>query len=133
MAQYSRKIRIGLRWFYKFNFQGVTYRSQCIYLTKKEADRAQRNKHDELDKKLRNPYLQADFGLLEAINERLDFLVVKKSLKYYKENKTYFKILLNRFGNISITTLKRTDINNLLLDSSNFSIFSSEPEFIFTK
>ena len=121
MAQYQRKVKAGLRWFYKFNFQAVTYRSQCIYLTKTEANRAQTKKHTELDQKLRNPDLQADFGLLEAINERLDYLQVKKSKKYYRENKTYFNVLLERLGNVSITTIKRADINALLLDTSQNS------------
>ena len=121
MAQYQRKVKAGLRWFYKFNFQGVTHRSQCIYLTKTEANRVERKKHDELDQKLRNPDLKADFGLLEAINERLDYLQVKKSKKYYRENKTYFNVLLDRLDNVSITTIKRADINTLLLDTSQHS------------
>lgn len=118
MAQYQRKIKAGLRWFYKFNFHAVTYRSQCIYLTKIEAKKAERKKYVELDEKLRNPSLQADFGLLQAINERLDYLQVKKSKRYFKENKAYCKILIEKFGDIFIAGIKRTNINTLLLDAS---------------
>lgn len=121
MAQYPRKLKAGLRWFYKFNFKGKMYRSDCIYLTKTEANRAQRKKQDEIDQKLRNPELQASFGLFKAIDDRLDYLQVKKSKRYYKENKAYFKILLERFGDISIADIKRTDINTLLLDVSKQS------------
>ncbi len=121
MAQYPRKLTAGMRWFYKFNFQGCMYRSQCIYLSKTEAKRAERKKYDELEHKLRNPDLKADFTLLMTINDRLDFLQIKKSKRYYKENKAYFKILLERFGDISIANIKRTDINTLLLDISKHS------------
>jgi integrase len=121
MAQYPRKLKAGLRWFYKFNFKGKMYRSECIYVTKTEANRAQRKKQDELDQKLRNPDLQANLGLLRAIENRLDYLQVKTSKRYYIENKTYFKILLERFGNVSIEAIKRTDINTLLLEVSKQS------------
>jgi len=121
MAQYPRKLKAGIRWFYKFNFQGSMYRSQCIYLSKTEAKRAERKKYDELELKLRNPDLKADYTLLKTINDRLDFLQIKKSKRYYKENKAYFKILLERFGDISIANIKRTDINTLLLDISKQS------------
>jgi hypothetical protein len=62
MAQYQRKVRIGLRWFYKFNFHSATYRSRCIYLTKIEAKKAERMKLEELDEKQRNPSKIEDFG-----------------------------------------------------------------------
>ncbi len=44
MAQYPRKIKVGIRWFYKFNFDGIMYRSRCIYLNKNEAKRAEHDK-----------------------------------------------------------------------------------------
>jgi site-specific recombinase XerD len=119
MAQYQRRVKAGLRWFYKFNFQGVTHRSQCIYLTKTEANRAERKKHDELDQKLRNPDLQADFGLLEAINERLDYVKVKKSKSYYRDNIRYLNILYKQLGNIPLTKVSKAAIEDLLLDKSN--------------
>lgn len=121
MAQYPRKLKAGIRWFYKFNFQGSMFRSQCIYLSKTEAKRAERKKYDELEHKLRNPDLKEDYTLLKIINDRLDFLQIKKSKRYYKENKAYSKILLERFGDISIANIKRTDINTLLLDISKQS------------
>jgi len=119
VAQYQRKVKAGLRWFYKFNFQGITYRSQCIYLAKKEAKEAERKKHDKLDQEFRNPDLQADFGLLEAINERLDYVKVKKSKSYYRDNRRYLNILYKQLGNISLNKVSKAAIEDLLLDKSN--------------
>lgn len=94
------------------------YRSKCIYLSKNEAKKAEHAKYEEVSNQARNPSQKPILSLLEAITERLDYLQIKKSVKYYKENKSYFKILLDRFGDVDITTLRRTDVNTLLLDIS---------------
>jgi len=118
MAQYQRKVKAGLRWFYKFNFQAVTFRSQCIYLTKNEAKRAERLKYEELDFLLRNPSARLKIGLLDAIEQRLDYVKVKKSKAYYRENVRCLKILYRQCGDIFLTDITKADIENLLLDKS---------------
>lgn len=118
MAQYPRKIKAGTRWFYKFNFQGTMYRSHCIYLSKTEAKKAEHFKFEEVSNQTRNPSQKPILSLLEAINERLDYIQVKKSKDYYKDNKRHYAILLNKLGNISFTEVKKAQIEDLLLSIS---------------
>lgn len=118
MAQYQRKLKKGIRWWYKFNYDSVTYNSACVYLSKNEARKAENAKYDEVSKQVSNPALRADLSLLQIINERLDSIQIKKSLKYYNENKRYLAILLKHLGNVSINTVQKTEIEKLLLSSS---------------
>lgn len=118
MAQYSRKIKVGLRWFYKFNYLGKTYRSRCIYLSKSEAKRAENDCFGEVSAEARNPSQKPVLSLLQAINERLDYVQVKKSKDYFKDNKRYYKVLVQEIGNVSIIDIKKAQIEDLLLATS---------------
>jgi integrase len=118
LAQYSRKIKVGLRWFYKFNFQGKMYRSKCIYLSKTEAKSAEHEMFEEVSQKARNPSQEPILSLLEAINERLDYVLVKKSKDYYKDNKRYYAVLLEKLGDIPFNAIKKAQIEDLLLATS---------------
>ena len=120
MAQYSRKLKKGkgLRWWYKFDHSGKTHSSQCIYLSKNEAKKAESAKYEEVVNQARNPSQQPIFSLLEAINQRLDYVQIKKSKDYYKDNKRYYKILLNEIGNISFADVKKSQVEDLLLKTS---------------
>jgi integrase len=118
MSQYKRKIKKGDFWWYKFSFNNETYFSKAIYLSKNEAKRAEGVKYEELSLNERNPTQKPILSLMEAINERLDFVKVKKSIVYYKDNKRYYKILFEKLGNCSIDEIKRPAIENILLDVS---------------
>lgn len=118
MAQYHRKLKIGLRWFYKFNFQGKMYRSKCIYLSKTEAKSAEHIMFEDVSQKARNPSQEPILSLLEAINERLDYVLVKKSKDYYKDNKRYYSILLDTIGDLPFKSVKKAQIEDLLLATS---------------
>ena len=118
MAQYQRKLKKGLRWWYKFNFNGQVYFSKAIYLSKSEARKAENVLYEEVSTKARNPYQKPVLSLMEVINERLDEVQTKKSKAYYKDNKRYYKILLEVLGDVSIEQVKRADIENILLSTS---------------
>lgn len=118
MAQYSRKLKKGIRWYFKFDFSGKTYFSKCIYLSKNEAKKAENARYDEVSNNARNPSLMPILSLREAIEERLDEVQTKKSKDYYKDNKRYYSILLNSLGDIPIDQIKRIDIENILLTTS---------------
>lgn len=118
MAQYSRKLSKGIRWWYKFDFKGITYNSDCIYLSKNEAKKGEADKLKEVSTLMRNPSLKVEIGLLEAINERLDDVKVKKSIDYFKDNKRYYSELLNRLGDVPLSSITRKDINDFLLEQA---------------
>ena len=118
MAQYSRKLKKGIRWWYKFDFDGKTYFSKAIYLSKSQAKKAESSKYEELTNLSQNTSDKPILSLMEAINERLDVLVAKKSHKYYKENKYYFSILIKNIGDVPINILTKADFNKLFIKVS---------------
>jgi integrase len=119
LAQYSRKLKRGTRYWYKFSFLGKTYYSNCIYHTKGEAKKAESKKYEEVNKKARDPDSSTtSITLLEAINARLDYVKTKKSVSYYKDNKRYYKPILEVIGDIPIENIKRVDIEKILLNTS---------------
>jgi integrase len=119
LAQYSRKLKKGIRWWYKFDFDGKTYFSKAIYLTKAEAKKAENREFEEVSKKVNSPDSDSHYiTLLEAINARLDYVKTKKSSSYYKDNKRYYKVILEALGNVTIENVKRADIEKILLDIS---------------
>lgn len=118
MAQYSRKLKKGLRYYYKFDLNGKTYFSKCIYPSKSEARKAENAKYEEVSQKALNPSLKPILSLGEAIDERLDYVKAKKSAKYYYDCKKYYKELFSKFGDVSLEDISRADINRHLLDMS---------------
>lgn len=119
MAQYPRKLKKGIRWWYKFDHNGKTYASKCIYLSKSAARKAENTKYELVSNQADNPSQKPILSLLEAISSRLDYVQVKKSKRYYIENKAYYKILIERFGDVPIESIRKADINSLFLDISS--------------
>src|SRR5438045_8106144 len=108
MPCYSRKLKHGLRWYFKFKHNNTCYFSKCIYLSIKEARRAESIKYEEITSKERNPSHKPILSLQDAINDRLDFVLTKKSKDYYKDNVRYYKLLLKKIGDISIEQISRS-------------------------
>lgn len=118
MPQYSRKLKKGVRWYYKFTFMGQTYHSRAIYHTQHEAKKAEAARFNQAENEVRNPD-KKDMYLLDLINERLDYLKAAKTEKYYKENRGYLQELYNEFGNVSVKSISKADIQKLLIRNSN--------------
>lgn len=116
--QYLKKLSKGDRWFFKFDLNRKTYRSNAIYLTKAEAKKAEAEAYQEADYRQRNPRESQSVSLLQAINDRLDYIKARKTEKYYNDNKRYLSIALSRFDDVSIESIKRGDIESLLQNES---------------
>lgn len=118
MAQYPRKLKKGIRWWFKFDLDNKTYISKCVYLSKNEAKKAENSKYEEISKQARNPTQKPVLSLFEAIDSRLDYVKVKKSKRYYIENKAYYKILIDHFGDIPLENINKAAMNSLFLEMS---------------
>ncbi|MEI6595997.1 MAG: hypothetical protein WCO28_10580 [Bacteroidota bacterium] len=116
MGNYKRKLSRGERWFYSGQHLGIKYFSKAIYLTKQECQRAERERLKELDQESRCP--SRDMLLKTLLEERLDYIKLKKSIDYYKENKRYFKKLLAHCGNVQVSSITRQLINRLAMDEA---------------
>lgn len=121
MAQYPRKLKKGIRWWYKFDHDGNTHTSKCIYLSKSEAKKAENTKYEEVSNLAQNSPHKPILSLLEAIIERLDYVQAKKSRDYYKDNKRYYSALLDKLGDIPIHTITRKDINEFLFEQATLA------------
>lgn len=113
MGCYKRKLKKGERWFYSGQYLNQKYFSKAIYLTRKEARNAEADKIKELDKQARNP--TKDINLFDLMEERLDYLKLKKSHDYYKESKRYLKKAYNAWGNIPASEVTKDMVNKLVM------------------
>ena len=112
MAQYSRQLAKGLKWYYKFTYEGKTYFSKCIYETKKEARIAEA----EQLRKLQLPIISKGKALLldDLINSRLEYLKARKTSKYYNESERYLSFYRDYLGNIEVQKITRKEVSELM-------------------
>lgn len=116
MGAYRRKLSRGIRFYYRGQYLNTKYCSQAIYHSKGEALKAERAALEEIDKEARCP--SKDMLLKVMLEERLDYLKIKKSVDYYKENRRYFKLLLEHCGNVQVSSITRQIINRLVMDEA---------------
>jgi len=114
MGQYKRKLKRGERWYFQGMYCGQRYCSKAIYLTKMEAKNNERDYITKLDEQIRKP--TKEMSLFDLMENRLDYLKLKKSNFYYKENKRYFKKALDFWGQDKLVSeIERNDVNDLLM------------------
>lgn len=111
MPSERKKTRQGFRWRFRGQYKGVLYHSRLIYSTKQEADRAERLKLAEIEDKLKNPQ---NIKLFDLMTERLDYIKLQKSLKYYKDNQYFFQRLYKFLGDVNVPEISRKDISGFI-------------------
>ncbi|NIU83028.1 MAG: hypothetical protein GWN31_05885, partial [Candidatus Thorarchaeota archaeon] len=116
MPAYSRKLSKGVRWYYSGQYLGNRYFSRAIYLTKGEALKAERIRRNEIDEEIRLP--KSEMRLKDLMDKRLDYIQLNKSNDYYKENRRYFRKALESWGNIPVTEVNRSMVNDLLMSEA---------------
>jgi len=117
MPVYYRKLSKGIRYYYIFGFEGKSYRSDCIYLSKREAQQAEREKYNQLDEERRYG-VDKPILLSEMIADRLKFLSIRYSNGHRIECERYLTWLLEYLGDRDIREINRKDIEDFLLDYS---------------
>jgi integrase len=113
MPQYLRKLSKSSKWFYKFDYNGKTYFSRCIYPNKAEAKKAERDKFTELEQGT-----ITDVKLAFLISERLNYIKAKKSERYHKNSKYYLDQFLEEFGDVEVKSISKNSLNRFLLQRS---------------
>lgn len=114
MPVYSRRLTKGLFWFYQFDLNGKTYKSRIIFSTKQEAKKAEVQAYQKAIHREKYPTHVEDMDMKLAVNERLDYIKVRKSKSYYQDSKRYLSILYHRFNTLSEVT--KSDIEKILLE-----------------
>lgn len=118
MPVYWRKLSSGIKFFYKFDINGRTHRSKCIYLSKRECAAAERERFNQLDEERRFGKQDNPISLSLAISDRLKFLEIKYSPKHRKESAYYLGLFLDYSGDIDIREINYKLIDDFLLDYS---------------
>ena len=120
MPAYKRTLaKKGLRFYYQGQYLGTRYCSKAIYLTKQEAKTAERNKLKELDELARHPEKANDISLFDLTQARLEYIEAKQSKDYYKENKRYFKRIIEAWGKDTlVTAITRKMVNEILMSEA---------------
>ena len=116
MAQFKRKLKKGLRWYFKFGHNGKPHFSKCIYLSKAEAKKAEIELLQELEDRERNPNKDIELPLFDLMNERLDYIQANNSEKHYSESQCYLKLFYKHMGNVMSQDITKADINRFLVD-----------------
>jgi len=111
MSIYVRKLAKGLRYWYKFDHNGVTYHSKAIYESKQEAKRAE----GERLTTLKQP---SKMTILELCNNRLDYIQAAKTDSYYKFTKQLLSPFAKKFGRMRVEDLSKRQVHDYLLDLS---------------
>ena len=117
MAVYSRRKKAGLKYWYKFDYKGKTHYSRAIFDTRAEARKAESEKYNEVSNQGKTSP-EVNLGLLHAIEERLDYVQIKKSKSYYEDNKRYYSKLYSHFGDIPIIAITKKQMQDFLLNES---------------
>lgn len=118
MSSYYRKLSSGQKWFYKFDLDGKTYFSRCIFLTKREAQGAERDKYKALDEERRFGKQEKPLSLSSVIADRLKYLQVKFSQSHKADSEYYLNLFLDFIGDKEIRDISRKEVEDFLLDYS---------------
>jgi integrase len=112
MGQFARKIKIGLRYYAKGQHLNVPYCSRAIFLTKKQAQKWERLEKERIEAELRNP--RPKILLKDIMERRLDDIQARKSKDYYRENRRYFRLAMEKWGNQDILDISKAMVSDLI-------------------
>lgn len=108
MAQYKRKLKDSVKWWWKFDHKGRTYFSKAEFETKAKAKKAEAEKlanikHTASDK----------ITFRELCEARMD-LIQTKSDWYYKDHKLVLKPLTAKWGELDVSDIDKMMVSEYL-------------------
>jgi len=111
---YRRKLKKGDRWWYKFDYQGITCSSKAKYLTRQAARKAEAENLTHLEKS--QPQIKMTF--LDLCNLRLD-LIKTKSDYYYRDHKLVLRSLIKKWGHLDVSQVEKKMVVSHFTEMSN--------------
>ena len=112
MPIYKRKLKDGIKFWYKFDHKNKTYHSKAEYETKSQAKKAEADRLSSLK------YERAGGLTFRKLCELRMDLVETKSSWYYKDHKNTLKPLVEKWGDLDITQIDRKMITEYLVKMS---------------
>jgi integrase len=112
MPVYKRRLKRGERWWFKFDYNGKTFSSKAIFLSRNDAKKAESDKLSEVAEQVSAP---GNMTLFDLCQRRLDEIKLVRSNFYYKENRRHFKKVLDFFvKGRDVGSITRMEINDFL-------------------
>jgi integrase len=113
VGAFKRKLKTrGERWYASGMYLGKKYHSLCIFKTKAQALKWERQKREEIEEEFLFP--RSSVYLDALIADRLEDIRVRKSPDYLRESKRYFEKALAHFGNCDIRAINKAMVFQLL-------------------
>ena len=111
-VQYKRKLKDGIKFWYKFDWKGKTYFSKAEFETKGQAKKAEADKLANLKN-----ISSGEITFRELCELRMD-LIKTKSDYYYKDHKKILKPLVKLWGNLNVSEINKQMINDYHIKKS---------------
>lgn len=102
---YKRSLKRGIFFYYSGQYMGIKYHSKAVYRKKRDCEKAERDRKAEIEEEVRRP--RNDVLITTVMNDKLDDIEIKRSSKYYKETKRYYKLLKANTGEIPIVDVTK--------------------------
>lgn len=118
MPVYNRKLSKGIRFYYSFTFNSRVYFSKCIFLSKKEAAQAERERYNQLDEERRFGKQDKPLSLKACVDDRVKFLTVKYSRKHAEDSEYYLNLFWACVGERDVRDISRKEVDDFLLNYS---------------
>ena len=123
----STYLQTGKRWRYDFTLNGKRC-TQAGFTTKREAQKAEANRKEEVLKPPQCVETQTDTGFLELVNKRLDIIKVYNSERYYTNHLYLAKRWVRQWGKLSCQEITTDVIQQFLIRRSEISPHTANTE-----
>lgn len=124
MSSYFKK---GKGWRYDFTHQGVRY-TETWFKTKREAQRAEANKREELSKPPLIQTTKTDTAFLELVNLKLDHVKAYNSAFHYRDYIYMVKRWVKLWGRLNCNQITTEMIENFVLKRNRVSAHTANRE-----
>lgn len=124
MSSYFKK---GKGWRYDFTFQGIRY-TETWFKTKKEAQRAESKKKEELNNPPPIQETKTDMVFLELINVRLDYVKAYNSEHHYQDYLYMARRWIKNWGKMYCTDISSDMIEKFIIRRSRVSHYVANKE-----
>ena len=111
-VQYKRKLKDGIKFWFKFDYKGKTYSSKAEFETKGQAKKAEADRLSNL-----KHISSGEITFRELCDLRMD-LIKTKSAWYYKDHKRVLKPLVKKWGDLNVSQIDKIMVSNYLTDLS---------------
>jgi integrase len=125
MSVYFQK---GRGWRYNFYLNKTRYQSNQSYHTKREAQRAEARRREEIENQTITPNAQTDMAFLMLLERRLDHVRAYNSKRHLDDYVCMARRWATEWGNRPCSQIAQTDIQKFVLKRSAISAYTANKD-----